>query len=81
MRLALLLRIAIPLLLTLASATIFFRALILLVLAVAFAGLVLLVYRLTGRTGRKTGQTTKEGKKFIESSYKIVDDNEEPSEQ
>ena len=76
MRLALLYRLAIPLLLTLVSATIFFRALILLLLAIAFAGLVLLVYRLTG----KTGQTTKEGKKFIESNYKIVDDNEEPSE-
>ena len=76
MRLALLYRLAIPLLLTLVSATIIFRALILLLLAIAFAGLVLLVYRLTG----KTGQTTKEGKKFIESNYKIVDDNEEPSE-
>ena len=76
MRLAILLRLAIPLLLALLSATVFFRALLLLVLALAFAGLMFLVYRLTGRTG----QTTKEGKKFIESSYKIVDDNEEPSE-
>ncbi len=79
MRLALLYRLAIPLLLTLLSATVFFRALLLLVLAMAFAGLLFLVYRLTGRIADKTGQTTKEGKKFIESSYKIVDENEESS--
>ena len=81
MRLALLYRLAIPLLLTLASAIVFSRALILLVLAMTFAGLLLLAYRTIGNIAGKKGQTTQEGKKFIESSYKIVDDNEEPSEQ
>ena len=81
MRLALLYRIAIPLLLTLLSATVFFRMLLLLVLAIAFVGLLLLVSRLAKNITGKTGQSTGEGKKFIESSYKIVDDNEEPSEQ
>ena len=81
MRLGLLYRIAIPLLLTLLSATVFFRMLLLLVLAIAFVGLLLLVSRLAKNITGKTGQTTKEGKKFIESSYKIVDDNEEQSEQ
>ena len=79
MRLALLYRIAIPLLLTLLSATIFFRMLLLLVLAIAFVGLLLLVSRLAKNITGKTGQTTKDPGKFIDSSYKIVDDNEEPS--
>ena len=81
MRLALLYRLAVPLLLTLASAIAFSRALMLLVLATVFAGLLLFVYRMIGNTAGKTGKTTRESKKFIESSYKIVDDNEEPSEQ
>ena len=79
MRLAILIRLAIPLLLALASATFFFRALILLVLAVTFAGLMLLLFRLTVKIAGKTGQTTKEGKKFVEGSYKIIDDNEKQS--
>jgi len=81
MRLALLYRLAIPLLLTLASAIVFSRALILLVLAMIFAGLMLLMYNTIRNIAGKTSQPTKEGKKFIESSYKIVDDDEEPSEQ
>ncbi|MDP6102992.1 MAG: hypothetical protein QF579_06810 [Dehalococcoidia bacterium] len=76
MRLALLYRIAIPLFLTFASATMF-RALILPIVVVAFAWLLLLMTRRAG----KAGQASKEGKKFIESSYKIVDDTEEPSKQ
>jgi len=74
MRLALLYRLAVPLLLTLVSAIAFSRALILLVLAMAFAGLLLFVYRITGNTAVKAGKTTRESKKFVESSYKIVDD-------
>jgi hypothetical protein len=54
-----------------------FRALILPIVVVAFAWLLLLGTRLAG----KAGQASKEGKKFIESSYKIVDDTEEPSKQ
>jgi hypothetical protein len=79
MRLALLYRIAIPLLLTLLSATVFFRMLLLLVLAIAFVGLLLLVARLAKNLTGKAEQSTGDRKKFIESSYKIVEDNEEPS--
>jgi hypothetical protein len=79
MRLALLYRLAIPLLLTLVSASVFFRALILVVLAIAFSFLLLLLSRLAGNVTGKAEKTTKDVKKVIESNYKIVDDNEEPS--
>jgi hypothetical protein len=79
MRLAILYRLAIPLLLALASATVFFRMLLLLVLALAFAGLVVMVTRMTGnRVGRDRKQAGN-GKKIIDSSYKIVDENEDAS--
>ena len=77
MRLAVLLRLAIPLLVALASATVFFRMLLLLVLGLAFAALFFLVARLTGNRVGKGGQKAGESKKIIDSSYRIVDDNEE----
>ncbi len=78
MRMAVLVRLAIPLLLALASATVFFRMLLLLALALAFVGFLFLVARITGKRTGKVGQKAGEGKKFIDSSYRIVDDNEEP---
>jgi uncharacterized membrane protein len=71
-------RLAIPLLLALVSVTVFFRVLLLLALALVFAGILLLVARVSGKRMGKVGQTAKEGKKFIDGRYKIVDDNEEP---
>jgi hypothetical protein len=53
--------------------------LLLLVLAIAFVGLLLLVARLAKNLTGKAEQSTGDRKKFIESSYKIVEDNEEPS--
>ena len=78
MRLAILIRLAIPLLLALASATVFFRMLLLVVLVLAFAGLLFLVTRITGNRVGRGGQKAGESKKFIDSSYRIVDDTEEP---
>lgn len=77
MRMALLLRLAIPLLLALLSATVFFRMLILLVLALAFAGFLFLVYRLTGKRVGEVGPTSRKGKRFIDSSYTVLDDSED----
>jgi hypothetical protein len=76
MRLAILVRLAIPLLLALASATVFFRMFLLLVLGLAFAGVIYLITRLTGSRIGRGGQQTEEGKKVIDSSYRIVDDSE-----
>lgn len=75
MRLALLYRLAIPLLLTLLSASVFFRGLILVVLVIAVAGLLAAASRLAS----KAGQSARDSKKFIDGSYTIVDDNEKPS--
>jgi hypothetical protein len=61
------------------SASVFFRVLILVVLAIAFSFLLLLLSRLAGNVTGKAEKTTKDVKKVIESNYKIVDDNEEPS--
>ena len=79
MRLAILLRFAIPFLLALVSATVFFRMLLLFVLALAFAGfLFFLVFRITGNRTGKVGQTPREGPNVIDGRYRIVDENEEP---
>ena len=77
MRLAILLRLAIPLLLALASATVFFRMLILVVLALVFVGFLFLVARITGNRVGRVGQKAGEGKNIVDGSYRIVDDNEE----
>ena len=79
MRMAVLVRLAIPLLLALASATVFFRMLILVVVALAFAALLYLVTRMTGNRVGRGGQNAGESKKFIDSSYRIVDDSEDPT--
>ena len=78
MRLAILYRLAIPILLALASATVFFRMLILVALALAFVGFLFLVTRMAGNRVGTKGQKAGESKKIIDSSYTIVDDNEEP---
>jgi hypothetical protein len=79
MKLALLYRLIIPLLLTLLSASVFFRGLILVALVIASVGLLVAASRLAGRNSVKTAQTTKAGKKFIDGNYTIVDENHEPS--
>jgi len=72
---ALLLRLAIPLLLALVSTAALMRLPILLGITVAFVGLVFLLSRLSRSMANQ--REKKEGK-FIESSYKIVDDDDEP---
>lgn len=78
MRLGILYRLAIPLLLALLPAAIFFRFVLLFVLAMVFAGFLLVVSRMSGRRMGEVGQTSKAGKKIIDSNYKIVDDSENP---
>jgi|GEM_PF-3005957 hypothetical protein len=74
MRSAILYRLAIPLLLTLVSGSIFFRSMILVVLAVIFSSL--LLSRLSRNVTTKTGKTTNNDKDVIDGNYKIMDDNE-----
>lgn len=71
-------RLAIPLLLALLPAAVFFRLLLLLVLAMAFTAILLLVSRINRNKMGEVGQTAREGKKFIDGRYKIVDDDEKP---
>ncbi|MBI4282402.1 MAG: hypothetical protein HY672_02815 [Chloroflexi bacterium] len=78
MRSSMLYRLAIPLLLALLPAAIFFRFLLLLVLVMAFGGFLLLVSRMSGNRMGEVGETARAGKKIIDSSYKIVDDSEKP---
>ena len=81
MTLPVMLRIAIPLLLALASATVFFRALLLLVVATVFLAILAFLVRMVG--GGKTGASGPEarsetgGKRFVEGRARIVDEGEE----
>lgn len=77
MRLALLYRLAIPIFLTLALGTVFFRMLIPIVLSMAVARLLLLVIRITGNRVGKEGEKADRRGKFIDSSYRILDDSED----
>ena len=78
MRLAILYRLAIPLLLALASATVIFRMLLLLALVLTFAGFLFLVTRITGDRAGRIRQKAEGSKKFIDGSYRIVDDDGKP---
>ena len=78
MRLAILYRLAIPLLLALASATVFFRMLLLVLLAVAFVGLLVLVSRITGKKQERVEPSARKVTRVIDGTYKIVDDQQEP---
>jgi hypothetical protein len=78
MRLAILYRLAIPLLLALASATVFFRMLLLVLLAVVFVGLLVLVSRITGKKHGRVEPSAGKGTRVIEGTYKVVDDQQEP---
>ena len=84
MTLPIMIRLAIPLLLALASATVFFRALVLLVVATVLLAIVAFLVRMAG--GRKTGTTGTNGssdgsgKGFVEGRSRIVDDSDESSE-
>ena len=77
MRLGMLARLAIPLLLAVASATAFFRMLIVLVLALIFVRFLFMLARITGKTTGKVRQKAEEGNKFVESEYRIIDDSQE----
>ena len=77
MRLALLYRLAIPILLTLALATVFFRMLIPIVLSMVFARLLLLVIRIAGNRMGKSGEKADGRGTFVDSSYRIIDDSED----
>ena len=81
MSLPVMIRIAIPLLLALASATVFFRALLLLVVATVFLAILAFLVRMVG--GGKTGASGSEGRsdpggrRFVEGRARIVDEGEE----
>ncbi len=83
MTLPVMLRIAIPLLLALASATVFFRALLLLVVATVFLAILAFLVRTVG--GVKAGTTGSNersetgGKRFVEGRARIVDEGDESS--
>ena len=83
MSLPVMIRIAIPLLLALASATVFFRALLLLVVATVFLAILAFLVRMVG--GGKTGASGSEersdarGKRFVEGRARIVDEEGEES--
>lgn len=80
MRLAMLYRLAIPLLLALASATFLFRALLLLIITVVFTGLLLIVSRLIGSFSGNSSQHRRKDNNFIQSDYTILDENDESTE-
>ena len=83
MTLPVMIRLAIPLLLALASATFFFRALLLLVVATVFLAILAFLVRMVG--GGKAGSTGTEsrtdsgGKRYVEGRAKIVDESDESS--
>ena len=83
MSLPMMIRLAIPLFVALASATLFFRALLLLLIATVFIALLALVVRAVGGgsagTPRTAGRPARGDKGYVESSYRIVDDKDEPS--
>lgn len=81
MRLAMLYRLAIPLILALASATFLFRALLLLIITVVATGLLLMMSRLVGSFSGKTSRNDSKDNNFIHSNYTILDENDESSEQ
>ncbi len=67
------LRVAIPIVLALASATIL-RTLLLPLIVSILAGIVLTVMQSQGRKRSNPDQTRKERDKVVDSSYRIVDD-------
>ena len=83
MTLPMMIRLAIPLFVALASATLFFRALVLLLIAMAFMALLVLVVRRVGGgpagKPRGTGRSGRSDKGYVEGSYRIVDDRDEQS--
>ncbi len=84
MTLPVMLRIAIPLLLALASATVFFRALLLLVVATVFLAILAFLVRAVGgvKAGTTTGSNERSetgGKRFVEGRARIVDEGDESS--
>ena len=79
MSLPLMLRLAIPLALALASATVFFRALVLLVVATAFLAILAFLVRMQWAVERpalpdRMGSQGTAVKGFVEGRYKIVDE-------
>ena len=83
MSLPMLIRLAIPLVFLLASGALFFRVLVLLLVATALMALLAFVLRIMGggsnRTPGASGGAEGGGKGFVEGSYRIVDDRDEPS--
>ena len=72
-----LLRFAIPLLLVLARATIVIRLLLLVLVALAVAGFLSLASQLKGnRYSKARRDSSEDGKKVVDGSYTIVDDEE-----
>ena len=72
-----LLRLAIPILLVLARATVLIRLFLLILLALAVAGFLSLVSQLKGkRYNRARNASSEEGRKIVDGSYTIVDNEE-----
>lgn len=67
------LRVAIPIILAVASATIFRTFLLPLIVSV-IVGLIMAAMKSSARKGRSPGQTRKEPDKVVDGSYTMVDD-------
>ena len=68
------LRVAIPIILALAS-TVVLRTLLLPLIVSVLVGLILAMMKSAARKSRDPGQTRKERDKVVDGSYKIVDDD------
>lgn len=77
--LPILLRFGIPMLLAIASAAIFFRMLILLLLGITFTGLFMAAIRMINNISKKRPQSTKDDGTIIDSKYRVVDNPEDHS--
>ncbi|MBF8267275.1 MAG: hypothetical protein HW388_783 [Dehalococcoidia bacterium] len=72
------LRLVAPFLLALSRASILFRVLPLLLLALVAARFLFLSSRVTGKGRGKARPSSTKGKKIIDGSYRIVDDDGSP---
>lgn len=71
-----LIRMLIPILLVMSSATAFFRGLILLAVVGFITSLFTLVYRLTSSNVRGSSAKTKSKDEFIDGKYRIIEDED-----
>lgn len=79
MQLSLLYRLAIPLLLAVVSATVFFRFMLLVLVGLVVTGFLVLLRRAGGKVPGRVTRTDKAGKRVIDGTYRVVDDEHRPT--